>query len=78
MKNETKKLLEDIYNVLGYSSSIGFTVVLSWLIYMIHKHGSVILIEKNIYIRLAEIGLGGITISFLLSKLIKTYKNIEK
>ena len=78
MDEKNKKILSGFLEVAGYGSAIGYTSLMTWFVYQVHKHGIIKLIEPNIYIRLAEIGLGSATIAFLVYKFSQSLKKRQK
>ncbi|MEE9378842.1 MAG: hypothetical protein V3V33_12495 [Candidatus Lokiarchaeia archaeon] len=75
MKEQYKKSLKDLGNLAGYLSSIGLVAGLGTIFYQIWKYGEVSFSEPSLRVLLAEIGITGGSITFLLYKLIKNLKD---
>ena len=78
MKEKNKKILSGFLEMIGYSSAITYTGLLTWFVYQVHKNGGVILREPNEFIRWVEMIAGSTTVGFLIYKFFQSLKKREK
>lgn len=75
MKEKNKKILNDIGDIIGYTTSLGFTTTMGNILRKILKYGKVVYREPNKYILYTELGLAGGSIIFLFYKLTKNIRD---
>ena len=75
MKEKTKKILNDIGDIIGYTTSLSLTTTLGNILRKVLKYEKVVYSEPNKYILYTELGLAGGSIIFLLYKLTKNIRD---
>ena len=76
MKEKTKDSINALGNFVGYGASIGTTLCIGVLLYLIKKHKRVYFSEPNPVILNSELALMGSIIGFQGYKLVKSIRDI--
>jgi len=76
MKDNTKNILDDLGNLLGYGSAIGLTIANGYVFYLINRDGRVKVLREpsKIIFWIEVLGFSGIG-AFLTYKLVKTLRD---